>query len=214
MPLWAEYPTTTNWPYKRAFIDGSLDWIPEMTEKLLENSDGEAPQEEVNEFLKVFFDPEEGAEVMVADDEPEWIEMEAAADSGAGDNVASTVDVPGYEVEPSEGSRRGQNFVGAGNERIRNEGEVHLQMAAPTDDDEIFNPVNATFQIAKVCRPLMSVSRICDRGECTVTFDSKKGVVRNKKGQIIMVFHRKGNLYVGKMKVRNPRHKGFRGQGS
>ena len=87
-------------------------------------------------------------------------------------------------------------------------------MVAPTEKEGVFNPVNAVFQIADVCRPLMSVSRICDRGGNTVTFDSKKGVVRDKKGRIICVSHRKGNLYVGRMKLRNPKYKGFGGQGS
>ncbi len=60
----------------------------------------------------------------------------------------------------------------------------------------------------------MSVSRICDRGENTVTFDKNKAVVRNKRGQIVMTFVRKGNLYVGRMRVRNPKHKLFGRQGS
>ena len=95
-----------------------------------------------------------------------------------------------------------------------NKGEIHLQMEAPLEKGGKTSPVNAVFQVANVCRPLMSVSRMCDRGDNTVTFDRMKATVRNAKGQIITVFHRKGNLYVGRMKVRNPRHPGFGRQGS
>ena len=173
-----------------------------------------ASDQDIEDFLDVFFDEADEDVLNAEADEPEWIEVDVAADSGAGDNVAKREDAPGYEVKESEGSKRGQNFISASKTRIANEGEVHLQMAAPTGTDGEFNPVNAVFQVADVCRPLMSVSRICDRGENTVTFDKNKAVVRNKRGQIVMTFVRKGNLYVGRMRVRNPKHKLFGRQGS
>ncbi len=97
---------------------------------------------------------------------------------------------------------------------MKNEGEVHLQMEAPTDKEDTFNPVNTVFQIADVCRPLIAVSRMCDKGDNTVTFDKRKAVVRNAKGQVICVFHRKGNLYAGRMKIKNPGWLDFHRQGS
>ncbi len=173
----------------------------------------EASQEEIDEFMNFFLDGDE-EELNAADDEPEFIEVEAAADSGAGDNVASRVDVPGFKIRESEGSRRGQNFKDAGGHRMKNEGEVQLQMEAPGEKEDTFNPVNTVFQIADVCRPLMAVSRMCDKGDNTVTFDKQKAVVRNAKGQVICVFRRQGNLYVGRMKIKNPRWRDFRRQGS
>ena len=173
----------------------------------------DADDETKNDFLAMFLEDTD-TEIHATDMEPEFIEVDVAADSGAGDNVASRVDAPGYKVLESEGSQRGQCFTDAGGHRMKNQGEVHLKMEAPTDKDEELNPVDAVFQIADVCRPLMSVSRMCDRGDNTVTFDKKKAVVRDSKGRIICVFHRKGNLYVGRMKVRNPKYQGFGRQGS
>ena len=57
------------------------------------------------------------------------------------------------------------------------------------------------------------MSRMCDKGDNTVTFDKLKAVVRNAKGKVICVFRRQGNLYVGRMRVKNPRWKGFQPQG-
>ena len=173
-----------------------------------------ASEAEQEEFLNVFFNEDED-ELLAADaEEPEYIEVDVVGDSGAGDNVASRQGAPGCNVRESAGSRKGQNFVSASRTRIKNEGEMTLEMQAPTDKDGEFNPVNAVFQVADVCRPLMSISRICDRGDNKVTFDKQKAVVRNSKGQIVMVFHRKGNLYVGRMRVKNPKYKGFGRQGS
>ena len=48
----------------------------------------------------------------------EWIdvEVEVALDSGSTDNVCRAGDAPGYTVEASQGSKRGQKFVvGDGN---------------------------------------------------------------------------------------------------
>ena len=188
-----------------------LNAVPMPTAE--ERHERAASQKEVDEFMNFFLDGDE-EEICVADDEPEYIEVEAAADSGAGDNVASRVDVPGFQVKESEGSRRGQQFKDAGGHRMKNEGEVHLRMEAPGEKEGTFSPVDTVFQIADVCRPLMAVSRMCDKGDNTVTFDTKKAVVRNAKGQIICVFKRQGNLYVARMKIKNPRWRDFHRQGS
>ena len=162
------------------------------------------------EFLSLLisdgdFDDEE---VHAAEEEPEYIVMEAAADSGAGDNVASKADAPGYKVRPSAASRRGGRFVGAGGHGMDNQGEMTLLMEAPNGTEKD-TPVEALFQVADVVRPLFSVSKICDRGNNTMTFDREKAVVRNPRGKILCVFKRKGNLYIAQMKVRNPRHSSF-----
>ena len=76
-------------------------------------------------------DVDKDPEINVADEEvSEFIEIDVAADSGAGDNVASKIDAPGYEVRESNGSKAGQKFVAAGGHRIKNEGEMQLEMKA------------------------------------------------------------------------------------
>ena len=61
-----------------------------------------------------FFECEEDLELNVASDVPEFVDMDVAVDSGAGDNVLAAVDAPGHKVQESPGSRNGQNFKGAG----------------------------------------------------------------------------------------------------
>jgi len=95
---------------------------------------------------------------------------------------------------------------------MANEGQMVLEMLAPTEDGA-HREVDVTWQVADVCRPLLSVSKICDKAEHTAAFDRKRAVVRDAKGRIVCVFTRKGNLYIGRMKVRNPKHPSFGGQG-
>ena len=93
-----------------------------------------------------------------------------------------------------------------------NEGEVLLEMPAPLEDGG-FNEVDVTWQTTDVCGPLLSVSKVCDKGQHTVTFDAKRAIVRDSRGRIVCVFHRKGNPYTGRMKIKNPAHPSFGGQG-
>jgi hypothetical protein len=159
-----------------------------------------------------FCDAEPEAELNVSDEIPEYMDVDVAVDSGAGDNVLAAVDVPGHKVQESPGSIRGQQFKGAGGHVMANEGQMVLAMLAPTEGDN-HNEVDVTWQVADVCRPLLSVSKICDKANHTVTFDAKRAVVRDTKGRIVCTFMRKGNLYIGRMKVKNPSHPSFGGQG-
>ena len=70
-------------------------------------------------------------------------------------------------------------------------------------------PIRSTFQAAKVTRPLMSISRICDNDN-EVLFTKKEGIVRNSKGVTIARFPRQRGLYVGKFKLRNPKYRSNR----
>ena len=160
-----------------------------------------------------FFDTDNDAELNAADAAvPEFVDVDVAVDSGAGDNVLAQVDVKGHKIQDSPGSLRGQQFKGVGGHVMANEGQIVLEMLAPLEDGQ-HNAVDVCWQIADVCRPLLSVSKICDKAQHTVTFDAKKAVVRDVKGRIVCVFQRKGNLYIGRMKVRNPSHPSFGGQG-
>ena len=148
-------------------------------------------------------------ELNASEDVPEYIEIDVAADSGAGDHVLSRVDAPGHPVQESPGSRRGQKFKGAGGHVMDNEGQIVLEMLAPVEEEGEFNEVDVTWQVTDVCRPLLSVSKVCDKGQHTVTFDDKKAVVRDRKGRIVCIFQRKGDLYIGRMKIKNPAHPSF-----
>ena len=151
-------------------------------------------------------------ELNASEDIPEYIEIDVVADSGAGEHVLSRVDAPGHPVTESPGSRRGQKVKGAGGQVMDNEGQILLEMLAPVEE-EGYNEVDVTWQVTDVCRPLLSVSKVCDKGQHTFTFDDKKAVVRDRRGRIVCVFLRKGNLYIGRMKIKNPAHPGFGRQG-
>jgi hypothetical protein len=65
-----------------------------------------------------------------------------------------------------------------------------------------------TFQVAAVTRPILSVSRICERGnEVEFSRDGKGGVIRHVKTQKEIPFIKKNGIYVLKLWI--PRPAGF-----
>ena len=131
----------------------------------------------------------------------EFIMIEVTGDTGAVDHVMSPDAVPGCKVAESPGSRSGRGFIGPSGEKIENLGEMALDVLS----DETGQELTATFQAADVTRALMSISKICDSGKDTkVSFDSREGVV-TRRGRVLARFHRKGGLYVMKMRVRKPK---------
>ena len=125
-----------------------------------------------------------------------------ALDSGAGEHVADETSAPAYAVEESEGSKVGQNFVTAGGGRLRNRGQLKLNLRA--DNGRKGRDVRLTFQVANVTRPLLSVSKICDAG-FVVKFTSEMAIVEDKKGKEVCRFIRRKGLYIASMKLRNPK---------
>ena len=77
---------------------------------------------------------------------------------------------------------------------MANEGQLILEMLAPLGEGH-YNEVDVTWQVADVCRPLLSVSKICDSG-ASVTFSNSEAVVKGKNGAVLAKFHREGGLYV------------------
>ena len=157
------------------------------------------------------------AAALGASEEDEFLDVyvEAAADSGAGEHVLAESDAPAYAIEESPGSKLGQNFIGAGGHRMPNKGQVRLSMRA--DNGKKGRDVKTTFQVAKVTRPLMSVSKICDAG-MSMRFTAALAIVEDKNGKEVMRFRRQGGLYIARMKLRNPNYKPktqpFTGQGA
>ena len=92
-------------------------------------------------------------------------------DSGAGASVADGDQFPGFKREPSEGSRKGQKFVGPGSERISNRGQKRVDIMTK---DGIKSSV--MFQDAPVRRPILAVSDSTKAGNM-VLFDSDESVI-------------------------------------
>ena len=133
----------------------------------------------------------------------EWVdvEFEVALDSGSTDNVCHTADAPGYVTMPSQGSKRGQNFVIGDGNKLPNQGEFVLNLMTDGDDP---SAIASTFQVAKVSRPLMSVGKICDNG-MNVIFDDAKARVMSKDGTTVCTFERQnGGLYLAKFRLKSP----------
>ena len=141
----------------------------------------------------------DGASLLIADEAWNDLEFEVALDSGAVIHVCSPDDCPGYLLEESSGSKRGQQFLIGDGGHIPNLGQKSLNLC-----DNGGHNVKSVFQIAAVTRPLMSVGRICDEGH-EVTFNAVMAVVKDQKGTEICRFERQpGGLYVAKMKLKNP----------
>ena len=94
---------------------------------------------------------------------------------------------------------------------MANGANMAVEMPARMEDGNHAD-VYVTWQVADVCRPLLSVSKICDKAEHTVTFDANRAVVRYAKGRIVCAFMRKCNVYIGRMEVNNPNRPSVGGQ--
>ena len=148
---------------------------------------------------------------ITAEDDPavmaveEFVETDIVItlDSGCVDHLADMADMPGYAcvLEPSPGSRRGQNFIVGNGSKVKNEGQVRLRMGTTDGSNQ---ELNSIFQVAEITRPLMSVSRICDQGlDCLFTHNGAK--VLTPSGEVVATFERDGGLYTAKMRLRAPK---------
>ena len=126
------------------------------------------------------------------------IEFEVALDSGAVVHVCAPGDIPGYLVQESPGSRRGQEFLMGDGGTIPNLGQSALNLQDEGKD------LQSVFQVAAVTRPLMSVGRICDQGH-SILFTATTAVVTAENGSELCRFIRQpGGLYVAKLKLTKP----------
>jgi hypothetical protein len=121
--------------------------------------------------------------------------IEGTMDSGASNSVAPIEALPGVKISESAGSKSGQHYVSAGNDRIPNVGEqvVHFKTKEG-------HRSSLKWQCAPVTKPLLSISHICDAGH-RVTFESTGGYMVNLKSGRKTSFRRKNNVYVLDMVV-------------
>ena len=137
----------------------------------------------------------------------EWkdFQVEMVLDSGCCAHILDAqADAPGYTLQESEGSRGGRGFIVGNGERIPNEGQVHLNLEIPNGNGGS-QPMRSTFQSARVTRPLMSVSQICDHG-FTCVFRKDRAIVLDDKNQPRFECERRGGLYMAPMTLKAPTH--------
>ena len=145
--------------------------------------------------------------VLPSAEEPEFLEVEWTADTGATVHVADKESLPFHTVRPSAGSRLGQNFQAAGGKLIANEGEINVIMLPPDVEEGI--ELSACVQCAKVTRPLLSISKITESGKLKFVCEKDDAKIIDRSGKILAVFKRKGGLYTTTMRIRNPRFQPF-----
>ncbi len=139
---------------------------------------------------------------VLPEDEPEFIEIEMTLDTGATVHAADRVDFPGCLVLESPGSRAGQHFQTAGKKTIPNEGQSNILLTTMSGVD-----MAMTLQIAKISRPLLSVTKMTEGGEITVLCKKDVALVLDGNGKTVATFDRKGGLYTCMMKYKNPKFK-------
>ena len=126
-------------------------------------------------------------------------------DTGATVHAMDILDLPGFVIQESPGSKIGQKFQAAGGELIDNEGQVMITMLAPGMTTELVCNV----QIAKVTRPLLSATKMTESGKVTVVCDKDKALVLDENKKTVATFKKTGGLYTAVMRIRNPRFQPF-----
>ncbi len=157
----------------------------------------------------------EGAELLSsAVETPRHIALKVVLDSGAGAHVVNKKAVPGYAVRASAMSRAGAAFFAADGGRIKNYGEVQVNMAS-LDSQGNQHLITSKFEAADVTRALWSVGVICDSG-LDVRFSATRAWVLDEQGQELCVFHRTAGsgLYIAEVMVENPDHPDFQRRGA
>ena len=85
-------------------------------------------------------------------------------------------------------------------------------MDTPSDQGSVCG-VGATFQVADITKPLLSVSKICERGDMAVMFTKDGAAIvdpkSESKGKVVAQFQKRNGLYVATMEVHNPLHPDF-----
>ena len=134
--------------------------------------------------VKLMMTVEKGGQVLMTNVAWEDIEFEVALDSGSVVHVCAPDDCPGYMLQESPGSRRGQSFQMGDGGIIKNPGQKQFNLK----DSTVGNDVQSIFQIAAVTRPLMSAGKVCDEGH-EILFNNICAVVRSKEGEELCKFH-------------------------
>ena len=92
-------------------------------------------------------------EVVAHVDNWQDVDIDMCLDSGCCNHVLDLPDAPGYTVQESLGSRRGQNFIVGNGARVPNEGQVRLRMEIEPGGTAI--GLESVFRVAEVSRPLV-----------------------------------------------------------
>ena len=124
--------------------------------------------------------------------------MDCIFDSGTSESVCPRRMCPLWPVVDSEGSLKSVFYTSASGGRIRNRGQQTIPIEL-TDGTRS----HATFQVADVSRPLISVASVCATGN-VVIFGIGGGVIRNLTTGHETPFVREDGIYLFSMWVPPP----------
>ena len=123
-------------------------------------------------------------------------ELLACVDSGAVDNVLPKSVCTEYLLEATSKSQNGVGFEGANGSPIKHHGQRRFRSAGSN--------MNTTWEIADVRKPLISASRLLERGPKLVL--SEKPRIQCKNGDTIPL-ERTGSLFAGRLWVPKSFHR-------
>ena len=141
----------------------------------------------------------------------EWqeVEFEAMLDNGCSRYVAPAECAPGYRVQESFESRRGDDFTVGNGEAVPNQGNVDINLQLD-DGSRAGRTVFSRLAVADLNHPLTSVHQICQNGH-TCTFTKDHALVTSSDGEVVAKFQQRGGTYKARMKLKAPSP--FGGQG-
>ncbi len=181
---------------KMGATEDEIERILQEQEQEMSTQDGGSEPEEFQSTAFFLEDEEYDEDWIQHVGGEEYVRTAMVMDSGSVDHVCARDVAPEIPVQPSAGSRRGQEFVTASGGRMRNDGKQALQVLT-----EEGAAAEMEFQVTGVKRPLCSVGRLCDRGN-RVVFGRGGGVVHNLSSGRLTPFRRSGGIYVLDVHVR------------
>ena len=116
--------------------------------------------------------------------------VQVAIDSGVAASVMPEGLLSGHTVLPSDGSKRGVQYLVADGGRIPNLGEVHLGFLTKEK-----HKCRITFQVANVKRPLLAVGTLTKAGN-DVHFTASGGQIVNRRTKRVINFSKVDGTYV------------------
>ena len=108
-----------------------------------------------------------------------WTKVKVIMDSGAAESVCPRSMAPQFAIRDSAASKAGVYYTSANGGHIPNLGEQHVPFCLANGARTI-----ATFQVAEVSRPLMSVARLCEMGN-RILCGANGGVMLNLKKRVM-----------------------------
>ena len=115
-----------------------------------------------------------------------WRKVVTTFDSGSADHVCPEEEFPSVKMEPSQGSKKGRKYVAANGHKVPNMGQKKMPMI--TEDGK---QLMITWQVTKVVKPLLSVSKLTENGNMVI-LDNMMPRIVSRDGHITWLRKKNG----------------------